>query len=93
MFKIYNEEFINLNMKYINKASENDVIKLLNNRTNNLQHANFSMDYEDIITITAIDHYMCKKLVNGEYDIRMSTYFNELFNQLKRQPLLFLSLP
>ncbi|MBQ2872628.1 MAG: hypothetical protein IJE89_01350 [Bacilli bacterium] len=94
MSKIYDDEFINLNMDFINKTSQNDIRKLLIDRTNNLEHDNFSMDYKRIITITAIDHMVCRMIVNNSpIGIKTKIYLEELDRQLLRQPLLFLSLP
>ena len=94
MSVIYDEDFINLNMDYINKTSQNDIRRLLNDRTSNLEHDNFIMDYERIITITAIDHLVCKKMLdNSPVGLKTKIYLDELDKQLVRQPLLFLSLP
>ena len=63
MSKIYDDEFISLNMDSINRVGDNDIRKLLIDRTNNLEDSNFSMDYERIITITAIDHFVCRIII------------------------------
>lgn len=93
---LYDDEFIRLNMGSINNATVQSVKKMLVDRTSNLEHPDFSMDYKDIVAITAIDHFVCKKIINGETiapGSRFKAYLEELEVQLLRQPLLFLSLP
>lgn len=89
----YSEEFIRINSPLISGLSSNDIERLLMSRTTNLIDANYSMNYIDIIKITAFDHYMCKKIINNNNDIRMSKYFNELNKQLLKLPLLYYCLP
>lgn len=94
MSKIYDDEFISLNMDSINRVGDNDIRNLLIDRTNNLEDSNFSMDYERIITITAIDHFVCRMIVNNKpFGVKSKIYLEELSRQLMRQPLLYLSLP
>lgn len=93
---IYDDEFINLNITAINKVKPQDVKRLLADRTSNLEDKSFSMDYNDIIKITAIDHFVCRKIVNGESvtsGSRFVAYLEELYYQLLRQPLLIFMLP
>ena len=94
--RIYNERLISLNGNLIDGMSREYIINKLRDRTLNLEERDFEMDYKDVAAVTVFDHYMCKKMIEGEFaypDGRLEAYCNEISNQLIKQPLLFYSLP
>lgn len=93
--QLYSEELIKKNPRCCS-LDINLIRSLLYDRTRNLEDRDYEMDYKDLILVTALDHYMCKKMVNGEPVINNSmldVYLKNLGWELKIQPLLFYSLP
>lgn len=91
----YNQTIIDKNPQFRN-LKNNQVERLLSNRTVNLEDSEFEMNYYDLITLSALDNHIAKKICNGERIIPNSiedTYLKQLAKELKKQPLLIYSLP
>ena len=58
--KSYNEPFLN-SVDYKKYLDNDTIIRLLDDRLKNNDDSDFQMDYQELIGITAIDHYMIKK--------------------------------
>ena len=93
--KAYNESFLN-SVNYKKYLDNNTIIRLLDARFQNNDDSNFQMDYEELTAITAIDHYMIKKMIDNEKVIPNSNfdiYIKKIRFLLQQQPLLLFQLP
>ena len=93
--KSYNEPFLN-SIDYKKYLDNDTIIRLLDDRLKNNDDSDFQMDYQELIGITAIDHYMIKKIIANEQIIPGSNfdiYIKKIRSLLQQQPLLLLQLP
>ena len=91
----YSEQLIQKN-PYFKNLSSSQVAALLTARTKNNEEINFKMMHMDLVTLTALDHYMCKVIDTNQRIMPNSledTYFRQLSIELQKQPLLYFSLP
>ena len=91
----YSEQLIQKN-PYFKNLSSSQVIDLLVARTKNNEEINFKMQHMYLVTLTALDHYMCK-IIDTNQQIKPNSiedaYLKQLSIELQKQPLLYFSLP
>ena len=89
----YSQKFIDsvdIN-KYLN---ESDIKELLDERVNNFKDLSFMVDYTRMLSLTGIDHYICKMIFkNEQVNSIIKTYLEKVEEQLTNNPFLYYSLP
>ena len=91
----YSEQLIQKNL-YCKKLNSSSTKYLLDARTKNNEDINYKMRHRDLVTLTALDHYMCKVIDTNqqvEPNSLEESYFKQISIELQKQPLLYFSLP
>ena len=89
----YSEDFIK-SVDFNQYLNEKDIKELLDERILNFKDSSFMVDYKKMLSLTAIDHYVCKMIAqNKPLDNCLKTYLEKVQEQLVDNPFLLYSLP